>query len=383
MPMRPNSSIPPLRPPRQSPATAYLQHLARKRIECGGTKQGGVRVLRNRTQSVSTCSESLSSCHSNSSIGNVSQTLSSGSSNSSSSRGGGYEEQVVPVTQGSTPIDTTTALVTYQPPSPHSEFHLSEDDEDVADDIGDDSLQELEFERLILGDIVNEFGLQDNDDDDSLVLLDRLLAETSHRWKESATTVSSPSVWSRKSAQQVIDQQAVEIEALRAQLQWQQQQRQSQQQQYQPEEEVDILPVEEIEVIQTTHEDYDDAGDHLSVTSGLTHMYELQRPDSESVTGIQSLHMMSHNHHHKNNDDYVNDKLKVHLTAQDGTTRQALYRGPLWKGLPHGVGVLEFVETGDLYVGDLCKGAMHGSGTYTTAKHKVLKGRFEHNVFVR
>ena len=52
-----------------------------------------------------------------------------------------------------------------------------------------------------------------------------------------------------------------------------------------------------------------------------------------------------------------------------------------------GTGVLQFFETGDVYRGDVVHSEMHGYGTYTFGgsdkqQVKVLRGRFEHNVFI-
>lgn len=79
----------------------------------------------------------------------------------------------------------------------------------------------------------------------------------------------------------------------------------------------------------------------------------------------------------------------VTLVAADGSVRNAIYSGPMLHEKPHGVGVLTFCETGDMYFGDLCLGEMHGQGTYTfhkdsKNKHRkcqVLKGTFQNNVF--
>ncbi|GAX15451.1 hypothetical protein FisN_8Lh249 [Fistulifera solaris] len=81
--------------------------------------------------------------------------------------------------------------------------------------------------------------------------------------------------------------------------------------------------------------------------------------------------------------------LPLTMTAANGTVRKALYSGSLTEsGQVTGVGVLKFPETGDLYCGEIVNGKMHGQGTYTFASSKkrkagkVLKGQFDHNVYV-
>ena len=99
------------------------------------------------------------------------------------------------------------------------------------------------------------------------------------------------------------------------------------------------------------------------------------RPDSESVTGIQSVQPSRVR------------EMSIDMVAADGVTlRKALYSGPTYKGRPHGCGILKFVESGDVYMGDLVDGEMHGQGTYTVKgagkrKHQVLRGTFQNNVF--
>ena len=90
------------------------------------------------------------------------------------------------------------------------------------------------------------------------------------------------------------------------------------------------------------------------------------------------------------------------LRAADGSTREAVYSGPLQPDdgtgvlQATGVGVLKFLSTGDMYMGDVVQGEMHGVGTYTckaaasaspkrksssARAYKVLKGYFSHNVY--
>lgn len=94
--------------------------------------------------------------------------------------------------------------------------------------------------------------------------------------------------------------------------------------------------------------------------------------------------------------------LLLTLRSGDGTTvRQALYTGPIdaATGQATGYGTLLFVETGDTYQGQVVNGQMCGQGTYTFAnnnnnntnssprhsrssRRRVLKGRFERNVYM-
>jgi hypothetical protein len=98
------------------------------------------------------------------------------------------------------------------------------------------------------------------------------------------------------------------------------------------------------------------------------------------------------------------------LIVADGSARHALYSGPLKADSEHshsttsasvtGIGVLKFPATGDMYMGEVVSGEMHGFGTYTFTcidrptssyssskpkrkrrAHKMLKGFFHHNVY--
>ena len=63
-----------------------------------------------------------------------------------------------------------------------------------------------------------------------------------------------------------------------------------------------------------------------------------------------------------------------------GKDEKGCYSGPIERGLPSGIGVIRF-ESGDLYMGELEKGEMHGRGTLVFEK-QMLIGEFEHNLFV-
>jgi hypothetical protein len=158
---------------------------------------------------------------------------------------------------------------------------------------------------------------------------------------------------------------------------------------------------------------------------GIVVTPQQRRPDAESVTDA----VTPVTNHRRRVRDYP-----LTLTANDGSTRQAMYSGPLMAGdgvtpltdgsnshgldrgiitnspVPvTGIGVLKFPETGDMYMGEVVHGEMHGVGTYTCAAsspasspsrksgkcpstksaqkkrkgraYKVLKGFFHHNVY--
>ena len=61
---------------------------------------------------------------------------------------------------------------------------------------------------------------------------------------------------------------------------------------------------------------------------------------------------------------------------------EALYSGPLVKELPYGIGTF-VLSTGDLYIGEVVWGAMHGSGTYWSKRYgQVRRGIFENNLYL-
>jgi hypothetical protein len=176
-----------------------------------------------------------------------------------------------------------------------------------------------------------------------------------------------------------------------------------------PVEQIDSVPIEHIEVA------VDHDGDLCSVTSGLTNLVDLssrmpddataisylleksfsrRRPDAESSVCSVSLQQQQASPQQAQQRRVTDQPLL--LRAADGSSRQALYTGPVQQqhnGIGNtesftGTGVLKFVETGDLYMGQVSDGEMHGQGTYTFAKqkkkrpHKVLRGQFQNNVYV-
>lgn len=124
-----------------------------------------------------------------------------------------------------------------------------------------------------------------------------------------------------------------------------------------------------------------------------------KRPDAESTTGATALHGIP---------TRVVKDMKIELSSgiKSNVIRKALYSGTInvHTRLPEGQGVFQFIETGDIYKGEISAGEMHGAGTYifaqssnnnkknslssSTSKNppsrrpKELKGTFEHNVFI-
>ena len=65
--------------------------------------------------------------------------------------------------------------------------------------------------------------------------------------------------------------------------------------------------------------------------------------------------------------------------------QKALYSGTVHptSGCPHGAGTFQFVASGDVYIGDVAYGEMHGRGTYCHRKtNKLFRGDFSRNSFV-
>ena len=65
--------------------------------------------------------------------------------------------------------------------------------------------------------------------------------------------------------------------------------------------------------------------------------------------------------------------------------QQALFSGTVHptSGCPHGSGSFQFIKSGDVYIGDVAYGEMHGRGTYCHRKsNKLFRGDFSRNSFV-
>jgi hypothetical protein len=231
-----------------------------------------------------------------------------------------------------------------------------------------------------------------------------------------ATTSSSSS--------QLIHEQQSEIEALRAELQKQQQQFQSApapssnppfdvapQQQHQ------IHPIQ----VLTVATDHHNVDDDLTVWSGFQSMTPpppiQHRPDADGNSSIVDGNNYSRPFStpvligNKSTTTRVPQPPRPPQTIRlelssivTGITRTAIFTGTITsKSVPTtdsfttlanhsitGTGVLQFIETGDVYRGDIVHSEMHGYGTYTFGgsndkqQHstQVLRGRFEHNVFI-
>lgn len=266
-----------------------------------------------------------------------------------------------------------------------------------------------------------KFGNNRGNDEDSFTALDRLIEETSSRWQNSskltastatstapstAMVLVSPSGSTTDSPEDIIARQQAEIECLKAQLMQQhslvayQQEDADEDSYHSPQEQIDQVPVEHVEV---------DHDDHLSVTSGLTNLNggDLSRMNDDISTIIldniptRRPEADAESMHGRDNIAGIGASAtprgvglrqrrvrnhELQLYAANGVSRKALYSGPLTaEGLCTGVGILKFEETGDQYTGAIVNGEMHGQGTYTyrQAKRagKTLRGIFDHNVY--
>ena len=230
------------------------------------------------------------------------------------------------------------------------------------------------------------------------------------------------------SSTQLIQEQQNEIEALRAELQRHQHHilqppmtvvdpppanqihHAPQQQRPQP-----VHPIQVLTVATDHNSAFDD---DLTVWSGFQSMSApppplQRRPDADvgSVTE-ETNHIRSSQHHTTNKSSRLpqpprpqsntTQTIRLELSSiVTGITRSAIYTGRVTsKSLPTsdsfttmtnhsitGTGVLQYVETGDVYRGDIVHSEMHGYGTYTFGgsdeqQVKALRGRFEHNVYI-
>lgn len=231
------------------------------------------------------------------------------------------------------------------------------------------------------------------------------------------------------STSQLIQEQRSEIEALRAELQ------KHQQQASQPtiavsnqngkelcltqDSQIPPPSVHPIQVLTVATDHHNAVDDDLTVWSGFHSMsapppLQQHRPDADSSSGIvdncASQHPMQNS---KGNRVPQPPRPPVQRTSPQtiqlelssivtGITRSAIFTGTvLSTALPTtdsfttltnisitGTGVLQFLETGDVYRGDIVHSEMHGYGTYTFGtknidkQDNVLRGRFEHNVFI-
>ena len=184
-----------------------------------------------------------------------------------------------------------------------------------------------------------------------------------------------------------------------------------------------LLPVQHILEPATSHGGGGEVDDEeLTVWSGFHST--VHRPDAASVAPSVQDHHHPHpsvNHQHPSSNNNHNDDVLQQQHRQvvevsgrtlelqssvSGVTRRAVFSGTMLmvNNNNHldessssndedgdadtttsitGTGVLQFVETGDVYRGSLVESEMHGRGTYTfAATGKTLQGVFEHNVYV-
>jgi hypothetical protein len=229
------------------------------------------------------------------------------------------------------------------------------------------------------------------------------------------------------SSTQIIHEQQNEIEALRAELQRHQQHlaqppmnvvepQVSRIHHVHPQQEPP-QPVHPIQVLTVAADHNCAVDDDLTVWSGFQSMSApplQRRPDADvgSVTG-ETNHVRSLPHPSANKatrqqqpprpPSSTTQTIRLELSSiVTGITRSAIFTGKVTsENVPTsdsfttmsnrsitGTGVLQFVETGDVYRGDIVHSEMHGNGTYTFGESnheqqvKVLRGRFEHNVFI-
>ena len=77
-------------------------------------------------------------------------------------------------------------------------------------------------------------------------------------------------------------------------------------------------------------------------------------------------------------------RMSVFIERKYGRQR-ALYSGTIHSvsGCPHGMGILRYVKSGDIYIGEIAYGEMHGFGAYCHRKtNRLFRGTFHRNSFV-
>jgi hypothetical protein len=206
-------------------------------------------------------------------------------------------------------------------------------------------------------------------------------ADVSNRTASNDTGFPAPATSS-----QLIQEQQAEIEALRAALQRQQQPTAS------------SAPVHPIQILTVPPSDPHGVEDDLTVWSGFHSTAPpplSQRPDAEASDTKSTPKLVRA----PRLPPAAPTSLRLELSSTvTGLHRSALFTGTIASQQPPmpdasfrtranhyvtGTGVLQFLATGDVYRGELVHSELHGVGTYTFAKdEKVLRGRFEHNVFI-
>ena len=176
-------------------------------------------------------------------------------------------------------------------------------------------------------------------------------------------------------ASQIILRQQAEIEYLRAKVEKQEQLLQERTLALPappPVEEIDMVPMEEVEVIL-------DDNDVVSVSSYITHLNDVKSVSEETAA---LAYVPVNRPDVDQEDDEIMCKKQVQdyplqLCAANGSVRNALYTGPFKRGNCTGVGVLRF-ETDDVYMGEVVNGKVsahlrqNGAGDWQTSRQKRL-----------
>ena len=118
-----------------------------------------------------------------------------------------------------------------------------------------------------------------------------------------------------------------------------------------PLEQIDAIPVDEIEV---------DEEDNVSITSAMTDIQEISKFTDDSMSLFNAIPPSRPDAASVVGDDAVLQTKRVQnmplkLSAANGRMRRALYTGPCTGGVCTGVGSLRF-ETGDTYTGEVVNG---------------------------
>jgi len=107
----------------------------------------------------------------------------------------------------------------------------------------------------------------------------------------------------------------------------------------------------------------------LSSNSGM----KVGEGTGQQVTGGSNVHFTKHR----------NVQCMTVVVERKYGRQKAHYSGTVKDGIPHGVGTLQFLQSGDVYIGEIAYGEMQGKGAYCHAKdNKVFRGIFERNSFV-
>ncbi|CAB9510696.1 expressed unknown protein [Seminavis robusta] len=116
----------------------------------------------------------------------------------------------------------------------------------------------------------------------------------------------------------------------------------------------------------------------------------LQLPSLEETPPARVHCIEGEQHSNREKDkDQVQDESRVRcmtvVIERKYGRQKALYSGTIHpeSGCPHGAGTLQFLKTGDVYIGEIAYGEMHGKGTYCYRKgNQMFRGDFVRNTFV-